>query len=74
MSPALACGRPPSRWQAWQEFDEDGRMKDSNFRDRVVDVMEEYYKLLGLDMFSGCKLFEAILAQDVSFQSSESIA
>ncbi|CAE7866958.1 arsH [Symbiodinium necroappetens] len=30
--------------QAWQEFDEDGRMKDSNFRDRVVDVMEEYYK------------------------------
>ena len=33
--------------QAWQEFDDDGRMKDSNFRDRVVDVMEEFYKSLG---------------------------
>ncbi len=27
--------------KAWQEFHEDGRMKDSAFRDRVVDVMEE---------------------------------
>jgi arsenical resistance protein ArsH len=26
---------------AWQEFDDDGRMKDSAYRDRVVDVMEE---------------------------------
>ena len=31
-------------WQAWQEFDDDGRMKPSDFRDRVVDVMEEYHK------------------------------
>ena len=23
-------------------------MKDSSFRDRVVDVMEEFYKLLGI--------------------------
>ncbi|CAK0821569.1 unnamed protein product, partial [Prorocentrum cordatum] len=29
--------------KAWQEFDDDGRMKPSGFRDRVVDVMEEYY-------------------------------
>ena len=27
--------------KAWKEFDEDGRMKASDFRDRVVDVMEE---------------------------------
>ena len=27
--------------KAWQEFHDDGRMKDSAFRDRVVDVMEE---------------------------------
>jgi arsenical resistance protein ArsH len=30
--------------KAYQEFHEDGRMKDSAFRDRVVDVMEELYK------------------------------
>eukprot|EP00241_Pyramimonas_parkeae_P004892 CAMPEP_0114225332 /NCGR_PEP_ID=MMETSP0058-20121206/605_1 /TAXON_ID=36894 /ORGANISM="Pyramimonas parkeae, CCMP726" /LENGTH=360 /DNA_ID=CAMNT_0001335909 /DNA_START=168 /DNA_END=1250 /DNA_ORIENTATION=- len=30
--------------KAWQEFDEDGRMKPSDFRDRVVDVMEEFHK------------------------------
>ncbi|MFT5429504.1 MAG: arsenic resistance protein ArsH [Myxococcota bacterium] len=30
--------------KAYQEFHDDGRMKDSPFRDRVVDVMEELYK------------------------------
>lgn len=30
--------------KAWQEFDEDGRMKPSSFRDRVVDVMEELFR------------------------------
>ena len=30
--------------KAWQEFDENGRMKDSPFYDRVVDVMEELVK------------------------------
>jgi arsenic resistance protein ArsH len=30
--------------KAYQEFHDDGRMKDSPYRDRVVDVMEELYK------------------------------
>ena len=29
---------------AWQEFHDDGRMKDSAYRDRLVDVMEELYR------------------------------
>lgn len=30
--------------KAWEQFHEDGRMKDSEFRDRLVDVMEELYR------------------------------
>ncbi|MEL6788864.1 MAG: arsenical resistance protein ArsH [Cyanobacteria bacterium J06607_15] len=30
--------------KAYQQFDDDGRMKDSPYRDRVIDVMEELYK------------------------------
>ena len=30
--------------KAWKEFDDDGRMKESSFRDRVIDVAEEFAK------------------------------
>lgn len=30
--------------KAWTQFEEDGRMKPSNYRDRVVDVAEELFK------------------------------
>ena len=30
--------------KAYQEFNDDGTMKDSPYRDRIVDVMEELYK------------------------------
>ena len=30
--------------KAWQEFDDDGRMRPSSFRDRVVDVCEELFR------------------------------
>ncbi|TMW55862.1 hypothetical protein Poli38472_008510 [Pythium oligandrum] len=33
---------------AWKEFDEHGRMKPSDYRSRVVDVMEEFYKFTWL--------------------------
>ena len=31
--------------RAWDEFDDKGRMKPSSYRDRVVDVMEELFRL-----------------------------
>ena len=30
--------------KAWQEFDDDGRMRPSSYRDRVVDVLEELFR------------------------------
>jgi arsenic resistance protein ArsH len=38
------CTNQSSVPQAWNEFDSDNRMKPSSLRDRVVDVMEEYYQ------------------------------
>lgn len=37
------CTNQSSVAKVWQEFD-GGRMKPSDFRDRVVDVMEEFFK------------------------------
>ena len=31
--------------KAWQEFDEHGRMRPSAYRDRVVDVLEELFRM-----------------------------
>lgn len=38
------CTNQSSIAQAWKEFGEDGRMKDSSFRERIVDVAEEFAK------------------------------
>jgi arsenic resistance protein ArsH len=38
------CTNQSAVAKAWQEFDDNGRMKDSDFRDRVVDVAEEFAK------------------------------
>jgi hypothetical protein len=39
------CTNQSSIAQAWKEFGDDGRMKDSSFRERVVvDVAEEFAK------------------------------
>lgn len=38
------CTNQSSIEKAWKEFDDDGRMKDSSYRERVVDVAEEFAK------------------------------
>ena len=38
------CTNQSSVAKAWKEFDDEGRMKDSSFRERVVDVAEEFAK------------------------------
>ena len=38
------CTNQSSVAKAWQEFDDNGRMKESSFRERVVDVAEEFAK------------------------------
>jgi arsenic resistance protein ArsH len=38
------CTNQSSVAKAWNEFDESGRMKESGFRDRVIDVAEEFAK------------------------------
>eukprot|EP00541_Cyclophora_tenuis_P001835 CAMPEP_0116543424 /NCGR_PEP_ID=MMETSP0397-20121206/1551_1 /TAXON_ID=216820 /ORGANISM="Cyclophora tenuis, Strain ECT3854" /LENGTH=302 /DNA_ID=CAMNT_0004067517 /DNA_START=149 /DNA_END=1057 /DNA_ORIENTATION=+ len=38
------CTNQSSIAKAWKEFDDDGRMKDSSFRERVVDCSEEFAK------------------------------
>jgi arsenic resistance protein ArsH len=38
------CTNQSSVAMAWKEFDDHGRMKDSSFRNRVVDVAEEFAK------------------------------
>lgn len=38
------CTNQSSVAKAWQEFDANGRMKDSSFRDRAIDVAEEFAK------------------------------
>mmetsp|Transcript_28065 Transcript_28065/g.39449 ORF Transcript_28065/g.39449 Transcript_28065/m.39449 type:complete len:515 (+) Transcript_28065:232-1776(+) len=38
------CTNQSSVPKAWQEFDDTGRMKESSYRDRVVDCAEEFAK------------------------------
>jgi len=42
------CTNQSSVPKAWKEFDDDGRMKDSDLRDRVIDVAEEFVKFTTL--------------------------
>ena len=42
------CTNQSSVAKAWKEFDDDGRMKESDFRDRVVDCAEEMAKFTAI--------------------------
>jgi arsenic resistance protein ArsH len=42
------CTNQSSIAKAWNEFDDNGRMKDSSFRERVVDCSEEFAKFTAI--------------------------
>ena len=42
------CTNQSSIAKAWKEFDDDGRMKESSFRDRVIDCSEEFAKFTAI--------------------------
>lgn len=42
------CTNQSSVAKAWQEFDDHGRMKASDFRDRIVDCAEEFAKFTAI--------------------------
>jgi len=42
------CTNQSSIAKAWQEFDDNGRMKESDFRDRIVDCAEEFAKFTAI--------------------------
>lgn len=54
----IAIPNQSSVAKAWQEFDEDGRMKPSSYYDRIVDVMEELVKFTLLTRGSSAYLVD----------------
>ena len=42
------CTNQSAVAKAWKEFGDDGRMKESSFRERVVDCAEEFAKFTAL--------------------------
>jgi arsenic resistance protein ArsH len=42
------CTNQSSVAKAWREFDDNGRMKESDFRDRIVDCSEEFAKFTAI--------------------------
>lgn len=48
--------------KAWQEFDDDGRMKPSPYYDRIVDVMEELMKFTLLTRANAAYLVDCVFS------------